>query len=71
MKFVITCLLIFLSFIDGKADPSASNVTVSLKWEFNSGINVTVISMTVVNLKSAQYAAVGFGQNVGMVSRKQ
>lgn len=70
MKFLIVCLLIFLSFVDGKADPAppASNVTVNVKWEFDSGFNVTVLLMTIVNLKSAQYAAVGFGQNVGMVS---
>lgn len=79
MKILIAILLIHLSFIDGKivplddtvalpAPPPASNVTVSVKWEFNSGINVTVASMTIVNLKSSQYAAVGLGQNVGMVS---
>ncbi len=86
MKFFITFLLIFLSFIDGKAvplddtivstnivldPPPASNVTVSVKWEFNSGINVTVVLMTIINLKSSQYAAVGLGQNVGMVSIKE
>jgi hypothetical protein len=51
--------------------PPASNVTVSVKWEFNSGINVTVVLMTIINLKSSQYAATGLGQNVGMVSIKE
>ncbi len=86
MKFFITFLLVFLSFIDGNAvllddtvvstnivldPPPASNVTVSVKWEFNSGINVTVVSMNIFNLKSSQYAAMGLGQNVGMVSIKE
>ena len=83
MKIFIVVLLVLLSFIDGKEvssddtvvstnivldPPPASNMTVSVKWVFDSGINVTVASMTIVNLKSSQYAAVGLGQNVGMVS---
>ena len=86
MKILIPALLLFLSFIDGKVvpfddmvvstnlvldPPPASNVTVSVKWDFNSGINVTVVLMTIINLKSSQYAAVGLGQNVGMVSIKE
>lgn len=83
MKIFIAALLLFLSFIDGNVvplddtvvstnivldPPPASNVTVGVKWEFDSGINVTVVLMTILNLKSSQYAAVGMGQNVGMVS---
>ena len=86
MKFFIAFLLIFLLFIDGKAvpldamvvstsivqdPPPASNVTVRVAWDFSSGINVTVILMTINNLKSSQYAAVGLGQNEAMVIIKR
>jgi hypothetical protein len=83
MKFFIASLLVVLLFIDGKAvpldaavvstnilqdPPAAYNVSVRVAWDFSSGINVTVVLMTIRNLKSSQYAAVGLGQNVGMVS---
>jgi hypothetical protein len=86
MKFFIAFLLIFLLFIDGKAvpldatvvstntvrdPPPASNVTARVTWDFSSGINVTVVVMTIDNLKSLQYAAVGLGQNQAMVIIKE
>lgn len=86
MKIFIAILVVFLSVSDGKVvssddtvistnivldPPPASNVTVIVKWEFDSGFNVTVVLMNIMNLKSSQYAAVGLGQNVGMVSMKE
>ena len=86
MKFFIAFALILLSFIDGKAvpfdaavvstnivrdPPPAANVTVRVAWDFSSGINVTVVIMTINNLKSSQYAAMGLGQNQAMVNIKE
>ena len=86
MKFFIAFLLVFLLVIDGKAvpldaavvstnivrdPPPAYNVTVRVAWDFSIGINVTAILMTINNLKSSQYAAMGFGQNEAMVIIKE
>ncbi|CAF1267253.1 unnamed protein product [Rotaria sordida] len=81
MKFVIAFLLIFLSFSDGKVipldaaivstnlvldPPPAKNVIVNVTWTFISRINITYVNMTINNLKSSQYAAMGLGQNQSM-----
>jgi hypothetical protein len=51
--------------------PAAYNVTVNVTWAFSSGINITNVVMTIHNLKSSQYAAMGFGQNQAMVNIKE
>ena len=86
MKFFIAILLICFLFIDGKAvpldvpvvstkivrdPPPATNVTVKVAWDFSSGINVTVAVMTINNLKSSQYAALGLAQEQSMVNIKE
>jgi hypothetical protein len=82
MKIFITVLLAFLSFSDGQAvpldptvvkdpGPHATNVSVNVAWAFNSGINITVVEMSVNNLKSLQYAALGLGQHQAMVNIKE
>jgi hypothetical protein len=44
-------------------DPATGNVSVSATWTYDSGAKVTSVSVVVNNLNSAQYAAVGLGQN--------
>ena len=51
--------------------PAAYNVSVNVTWAFNSGINITNVVMTIHNLKSSQYAAMGLGQNQAMVNIKE
>ncbi|UJR36510.1 hypothetical protein I4U23_029231 [Adineta vaga] len=43
-----------------------SQVTVNVTWTFTSGINVTNVLMSITNLKTRQWTAIGFGQNQKM-----
>jgi hypothetical protein len=45
------------------ADPATANVTVSASWSYTSGDQVTSFKIVAKNLNSAQWAAVGLGQN--------
>lgn len=47
---------------------SNADITVNVTWVFNRGNNVTNIGITVKNLQSAQWVAIGFGQNQTMVN---
>ena len=83
MKFFIAFSLVFFLFSDREAllsnakvvftnrlpnDPTpASNVTVNVTWTFTNEINLTNVVMTITNLQSSQYAAIGLGQNQAMV----
>ena len=72
MKIFAACLLAFLAFSYGKPlrdppPPSANNVTVNATWAFSSEAKITNVVMTVNNLKSSQYAAMGLSQNQSMV----
>jgi hypothetical protein len=84
MKIFIAFLLIFVSFSDAKPfgtnntiitvqDPPSPtiNVTVNVTWTINSGSSVTNVVMVVKNLQSAQWAAVGLGQNQNMVNMRK
>ena len=86
MKYILISLLVVLSLNVGKIaafdarsisnsfvrdPPPASNVTVNATWVFISEVNVTLVRMTVSNLQSSQYAALGLGQNQSMVNVKQ
>ncbi|CAF3702585.1 unnamed protein product, partial [Rotaria sordida] len=82
MKFFNAFLLIFFSFAGGKivllddtvastnivgdSPPPAYNVTINVIWAFSIGINITNVVMTINNLKSSEYAAMGLGQNQSM-----
>ncbi len=47
------------------------NVTVNVTWTINSGSSVTNVVMVVKNLQSAQWAAVGLGQDQDMVNMRK
>lgn len=83
MKSFIAFLFVLVSLADGKVVPSdssivsvntirdpppASNVTVNATWAFSSGVNITNVVMTIYNLQSSQYAAMGLSQNASMVN---
>lgn len=84
MKFFIAFSIVFFLFSDreallsnakaistntGPKDPTpATNVTVNVTWTFNDGIDLTIVEMTIKNLQSSQYAAMGLGQNQAMVN---
>jgi hypothetical protein len=83
MKSFIVFSLVFLLFSDREASLSdakvihtkrvlnspsgATNVTVNATWTFSDEINLTYVAMTIKNLQSSQYAAMGLGQNQAMV----
>ena len=47
---------------------SNADINVNVTWAFNGRNNVTNVAITVKNLQSAQWAAIGFGQNQTMVN---
>ncbi len=44
-------------------DPATANVSVSAQWSYTDGDKVTALTISAKNLNSAQWAAVGLGQN--------
>ena len=44
-------------------DPATANVSVSAQWSYTDGDKVTALTIAAKNLNSAQWAAVGLGQN--------
>ncbi|CAF1234618.1 unnamed protein product [Adineta ricciae] len=46
--------------------PPTSEVTVNITWSFASNTNVTSVLMTIHNLKTSQWVAIGLGQNIAM-----
>ncbi|CAF1608862.1 unnamed protein product [Adineta ricciae] len=81
MKYILLSLLVVLSLNVGKIaafdarstfnnfvrdPPPASNVTVNVTWVFIHKVNVTLVGITISNLQSSQYAALGLGQNQSM-----
>ena len=56
----------------GITTPSpTADVTVNVTWTFDSQANVTNVSITVHNLKSAEWAAIGLGLEQAMVNKKE
>lgn len=50
--------------------PTAT-VGINVTWIFYSGVNVTYVEMTINNLQSNQWAAIGLGEQKAMVSKRE
>ena len=77
MKLVIVFLLLCVSLSDGRnllddrtkvIAPPTALVGINVTWTFNTQTNTTNVVMIVKRLAAGEWAAVGFGQYIAMVS---
>jgi hypothetical protein len=77
MKLVIVFLLVCVSLSDGRnllddraevIAPPTALVGINVTWTFNAQTNTTNVVVIVKRLAAGEWAAVGLGQHIAMVS---